>query len=93
MGRHLLLQGLEVGGAHPLGQIRLQGDQQPGGVEHQAEQHDAREAVEQLPGIAGIEHVAHRFLEGITGGAGEHLHPLGQPFVEVSHGGDQAESS
>ena len=92
VSRHLFLQGLEVGGADPLGQIRLQGDQQPGGVKHQAEQHDAREAVQQLPGIAGIEHVPDSFLEGVAGGSGEHLHPLRQPFVEVSHG-DQAESS
>ena len=89
---HLLAEALIRRLAEALGQIRLEGHEQPAGVEHQAEQHDAQQPVEQLPGIAGIEHITDGLLQGIARRAGEHLHPLGEALVGLRHG-TQAESS
>ena len=71
----------------PAGQIRLDDDQDPAEVEHQAEEDDAAEAIEELPGAAGIEHLADRLVERVGGGAGEYLHPLKQPALGSGHAG------
>jgi len=77
-----------VGGQHqPPRQIRLHHHQDPAQVEHQPEEDDASEAIEQLPGTAGIEHLADGAVRGIGRGAGEHLNAGGEPALGVAHGG------
>ncbi len=90
---HLLaMQGmtlLEIGGLgqhQPLRQIRLHHHQDPAQIQHQPEEHDPAEAIQKLPGAAGIEHLADGAVQGIGGGPGEHLDAGGEPALGVAHG-------
>ena len=81
---------LEAGGLgqhQPPRQVRLHHHQDPAQIQHQPEEHDPAEAIEQLPGAAGIEHLTDGAVQGISSGPGEHLDAGGEPALGVAHGG------
>jgi hypothetical protein len=70
----------------PPGQVRLHHNQNPAQMQHKPQKHDAAQPIEQLSGVAGIEHLSNGPVEGVGRRPSEQLHLVGELDLGVADG-------